>query len=95
MINKHLSSYPSFSNEADIFLDKNVKAECMTSVLQCVLAYIQGLFDAIFGFTSHSRAPAASVTEPWSFIVWYAVKKSMLWIVKNKPQIVITLFCSF
>ena len=49
MINKHLSSYPSFSNEADIFLDKNVKAECMTSVLQCVLAYIQGLIDAIFG----------------------------------------------
>ena len=26
-------------------------------------------FDAIFGFTSHSRAPAAPVTEPWSFIV--------------------------
>ena len=48
MINKHLSSYPSFSNEADIFLDKNVKAECMTSVLQSVLAYIQGLIDAIF-----------------------------------------------
>ena len=52
MINKHLSSYPSFSNEADIFLDKNVKAECMTSVLQCVLAYIQGLVDAIFGYIS-------------------------------------------